>query len=227
MPLDSVQRGGLVEQVLDQMRELIASGEWPVGERIPPEPALASSMCVGRSTVREAIRALTHTGILTVRQGDGTRVRATSEVSGVVRRQLPAADRRHIIEVRRALDGEAARLAAERRTERDLGRLEQALIERESAWEQRDVDTWVAADAAFHLAVVDAAHNPVLAQLYAGFTDTLHASIATTVRTGLRRENHIEHDGLLAAIRARDGERAAAEARGLLARVSAVSDHQA
>ncbi|PRC57877.1 GntR family transcriptional regulator, partial [Mycobacterium sp. ITM-2017-0098] len=79
-------RAGLVDQVIDQLRHTIASGEWPVGRRIPNETVLVESLGVGRNPVREAVRALAHAGLLDVRQGDGTYVRATSEVSGALRR---------------------------------------------------------------------------------------------------------------------------------------------
>jgi len=84
--LTSTRRSGLVDQVIDQLRQAIADGEWPVGQRIPAEPELVAALGVGRNTVREAVRALSHAGLLEVRQGDGTFVRATSELSGALRR---------------------------------------------------------------------------------------------------------------------------------------------
>ena len=86
MPLVTTKRTGLVDQVIEQMRELVASGEWPLNQRIPPEAELVNALGVGRNTVREAVRALAHAGLFEVRQGDGTFVRATSELSGAVRR---------------------------------------------------------------------------------------------------------------------------------------------
>ena len=68
MPLATTRRAGLVDQVIEQMRGAITSGEWPVGQRIPPEPELVTALGVGRNTVREAVRALSHAGLLEVRQ---------------------------------------------------------------------------------------------------------------------------------------------------------------
>ncbi len=85
MPLAAARPpAGLVDHAIDQLRQSITTGEWPVGTRIPPtEPNLATALGVGRNTVREAVRALAHSGILEVRRGgDGTYVRATSEISG-------------------------------------------------------------------------------------------------------------------------------------------------
>lgn len=59
-----------------RLEELIGSGEWPVGFRVPPEPELVRALGVSRNTVREAVRALVHVGMLDPRPGDGTYVRA-------------------------------------------------------------------------------------------------------------------------------------------------------
>ncbi|EWM16430.1 GntR-family transcriptional regulator, partial [Kutzneria sp. 744] len=104
VPLATTRRTGLVDQVIEQMRKAISSGEWPVGQRIPAEPELVSALGVGRNTVREAVRALAHAGLLEVRQGDGTFVRATSELSGAVRR-LVGDELREVLEVRRKPGG--------------------------------------------------------------------------------------------------------------------------
>lgn len=132
VPLVTARRGGLVDQVIGQLRSAITGGEWPVGARIPPESELASSLEVGRNTVREAVRALSHGGLLEVRQGDGTYVRATTELSGALR-TLCGPELREVLEVRRTLEVEAARMAAARRTDADLTVLRAALDERDRA----------------------------------------------------------------------------------------------
>ncbi|MGW5612136.1 FadR/GntR family transcriptional regulator [Streptomyces sp. NPDC003753] len=76
MPLRSAARTNLVDVVIEQVEDLISSGEWPLDSRIPSEPALVEQQGVGRNTVREAVRALVHTGMLEARQGDGTYVRS-------------------------------------------------------------------------------------------------------------------------------------------------------
>ena len=128
MPLATTRRAGLVDQVIDQMRSAITTGEWRVGERIPTEPELVTALGVGRNTVREAVRALAHAGLLEVRQGDGTFVRATSELSGAVKR-LCGSELRDVLEVRRTLEVEGARLAATARTEFELDELNNLLNE--------------------------------------------------------------------------------------------------
>ncbi|HEY3482657.1 MAG TPA: winged helix-turn-helix domain-containing protein, partial [Streptomyces sp.] len=74
----------LAAQLVDTLREQIASGEWPVGMRIPAENDLVKQLGVGRTTVREALGALVHLGLLEARRGDGTYVRASSEMQSVL-----------------------------------------------------------------------------------------------------------------------------------------------
>lgn len=150
MSLESVRRPALSAEVIARLRERITSGDWPVGSRIPPEPELMTRLQVARGTLREAIRALAHAGLLDVRQGDGTYVRAVSELSGAVERLYGDSGLGHVLEVRQALDLQAARLAAVRAEEADLDALDEALRLRRAAWDARDFDAWIAADWDFH-----------------------------------------------------------------------------
>ncbi|WP_433570971.1 FadR/GntR family transcriptional regulator [Streptomyces sp. CA-251247] len=212
MSLTSPRRSGLTDQVIAQLRNQITSGEWPVGSRIPTEPALVEQLGVARNTVREAVRALAHNGLLDIRQGSGTYVLATSELAGVMHRRFADASPRHIAEVRSTLESSAARMAAERRTERDLKQLDALLARREEAWATGDAERFVAVDATFHLAVVAASHNDVLSELYADLGDLLRDWLRDDVGGELRPENHMDHARLVEAIRAGDGDAAAAEA---------------
>jgi DNA-binding FadR family transcriptional regulator len=220
--LAGVRRGSLCDEVIDQLRTQITSGAWPVGQRIPPEPELIERLQVGRGTLREAVKALAHAGLLEVRQGDGTYVKTRSELAGALRRQISHSTDAHVQEVRRALEVEAARLAAGRRTEADLAACETALADRDAAADLGRVlgrgdgswrEPWVAADVRFHQAVVAAAHNPMLLEMYLEVTDAL-ASVLSRLAT------HADHDPypirghqmLLDALRDQDAERAALEA---------------
>lgn len=214
MALTATRRTGLVDQVIEQMRQAIRTGEWPVDQRIPPEPELVTALGVGRNTVREAVRALSHAGLLEVRQGDGTFVRATSEFSGAVRR-LCGPELREVRQVRRVLEVEAARLAATHRTDDDLTALGAALAERDAAVAAQRWDDAVDADFRFHHGVVACCGNGLLAELYQGVTDVIRASLAATVLSDPVWQ--VGHGDLLVALRDRDAERAAYEAGKFLA----------
>ena len=210
MPLTTTRRTGLVDQVIEQMRQAISSGDWAVDQRIPAEPELVTALGVGRNTVREAVRALSHAGLLEVRQGDGTFVRATSEISGALRRMC-GSELREVLQVRKALEVAGARLAATQRTDDELVELTALLTERNTAVAGQQWETAVDADTRFHQGVMRCSHNTLLTELYQGLTEVVRASVAaTSVQT--EPGWTIEHDGLLAAIAAGDPERATREA---------------
>ncbi|MEK9522086.1 FadR/GntR family transcriptional regulator [Streptomyces sp. NPDC087908] len=214
MALGHPRRAGLSDQVIAELRNQITSGEWPVGSRIPTEPELVEQLGVARNTVREAVRALAHNGLLDIRQGSGTYVVATSELAGVMHRRFAGSDPRHVAELRSTLESAAARLAAARRGERDLKQLDALLVRREEAWESGDAERFVTTDAAFHHAVVAASGNEVLTELYADLGDLLREWLRDDVGQVLLPENWMDHGRLVDAIREGDAERAGTEAAG-------------
>lgn len=221
MALQAAQRSSLVTQVIEQLQEQVGSGTWRVDERIPPENTLAETLGVGRNTVREAVRALCHTGLLECRQGDGTYVRATSELSGAMRRRLSSAELVETLEVRQGLEVTAAGLAAGRRTDDDLAALSAALRARDDAWASGDTAMFVDADMAFHVAVVHAAHNSVLSELYTDFSEALRASIAATGRP--LEDTYIGHSEIAGAIAAGDAEAAERHTRSCITALIALA----
>ena len=166
--------------------------------------------------MREAVRALAHAGILEVRQGDGTYVRATSEVSGALRR-LCGTELRDVLQVRRGLEVEGARLAAAHRTDGRRRRPARSYspgatnVERDGRG-----DDFARADAEFHLAVVRSSHNAMLTELYRGLIEAITASVAATTETP---EQHVDHRVLLDHVAAGDVERAGGTAGELLDRI--------
>lgn len=212
MPLSHPRRSALSEQVISALRQQIASGEWPVGSRIPTEPELVEQLGVARNTVREAVRALAHNGLLDIRQGSGTYVVATSELAGVMQRRFAETDPRHIAELRSTLESAAARFAAERRTEKDLKQLDALLVRREEAFETGDTEAFVTADANFHLAVVAASHNDAMTAMYADLDEVMRDWLRGDVGSELTPDAHMDHTRLVDAIRAGDSETARREA---------------
>ncbi|TWJ24625.1 transcriptional regulator, GntR family [Micromonospora endolithica] len=209
-------RGQRVRETTARLRQRILGGEWPVGGRIPTEPQLVAALGVGRNTVREAVRALVHAGVLECRQGSGTYVVSTDELAPVVARRLTDDRMAEVVEVRRAFEVEAARLAALRRTPEDLAALDAALAAREAAWRGGRVAEFVEADVALHTAVVAAAHNPMLAELYASVGTALRSTVAHAMGDALEPDRYVDHSRLVEAIRAGEPQRAAIEAGAFL-----------
>jgi DNA-binding FadR family transcriptional regulator len=209
--MQPVRRSGLITQVTDQLRAEIRAGRWPVGTRIPTEPELTEITGTGRNTVREAVQALVHAGMLERRQGSGTFVVATSDLGGALGKYFADAHERDVLELRQALDTTAASLAAQRRDDTDIETLRRLLAERHMAWDD-DNSRAIVADVELHRAIVVASHNAV----YLEFYDSLLPVIETGIRFRTAREGgsyHEEHTELVEAVIAGDSARAARAAR--------------
>ncbi|GAA3070350.1 FadR/GntR family transcriptional regulator [Streptosporangium carneum] len=211
MTLNPLTRSPLADQAAERLREQVTSGQWPVGARLPGENALARQLGVGRSTVREAIRALAGAGMLQTRQGAGVFVVATHPVEDWQTR-LRRASVLHLFEVRGLLEVEAAGLAALRRDDDDLAALDLALAGRRDA-ALGDDEAFVAADVALHAAVVAAAHNPVLTDLFAAFEPALRRGLVDLVRLLPLRDDRPDpgddaHAALVEAVRRGDAPEA-------------------
>nr|WP_221333012.1 FadR/GntR family transcriptional regulator [Nocardia transvalensis] len=196
------------------MRAEIRSGRWPVGSRIPTEPELTELTGTGRNTVREAVQALVHAGMLERRQGSGTYVIATSDLGGALAKYFADAVERDILELRQALDTQAARLAAQRRDDTDIATLLRLLEERRQAWDEENPAA-IEADVELHRAIVVASHNAV----YLEFYDSLLPVIEEGIRSRTAKSGdayHSEHADLVHAVIDGDPERAARAANCFL-----------
>lgn len=209
-PIRTARRTGLIDQVIEQLREQITTGRWPVGSRIPTESELAQLTATSRNTVREAVQSLVHAGLLERRQGSGTYVLASSELAGAVSRRVAGARHRDVLEVRRTLEAGIARLAAARRTEEDIVRLRALLAARVEARASGDIDGLVGVDVELHRAIAQATHNPVLTELYENLLDALQENVRRNVEA-IPPEEDEDHAGLVDAIEAGHGERAVEE----------------
>jgi DNA-binding FadR family transcriptional regulator len=208
-----VRQVPLVLQVSERFRAQIESGAWPRGSRIPGENQLATELGVSRGTIREALRALSLTGLLEPRVGDGTYVRATNEISGVLVRDELSASLTDVLDVRAGIEAAAARLAAQRPVPDSLLALSAALESRQAAG---DVEAFVVADADFHREVVIASGNPLLLRLYDAIAEVLTESIHQTAT--LREDPRVlqAHADVLEAIRAGDPDAASHAAYALV-----------
>ncbi|MFD7816218.1 FadR/GntR family transcriptional regulator [Streptomyces sp. NPDC059785] len=199
MPLDAVRPSPLVEQAAERLRAQITGGHWPVGTKLPGETTLAAELGVGRSTVREALRVLAGAGLVRARQGAGVFVIAVEPVEDWPTRLRRAAVT-DVYEVRILVEVQAARLAAERRTEQDVVALEAALAGRRAAAAADDA-AFVDADIALHAAVVAAARNPVLTDLFGEFAPALREGLTEMLDlSGVREKDPNTGDGTHAAL---------------------------
>jgi DNA-binding FadR family transcriptional regulator len=207
-----VRAENLSAQVTRQIEDLITSGTWPVGTRIPPENDLVARLKVSRNTVREALRSLVHTGMLEARAGDGTYVRTPSELAAPLVRRAQRARLEEAVEVRLLLEQQAARLAAERRSPADVARLRELLAAQQAASAAGDRVAYAAADDELHRAVAACARNELLSEIYEHLGGALKLSVSPELwdqDQALAADELDYHAALIDAIA--DGDPAAAE----------------
>ena len=210
LALSPVTRRKLTATVAEQL--LTAIRDLPPGTKVPSERELTRELGVGRSTVREALNGIAMLGIVEIRHGQGVFVTGEAPPDGEPSAITAALERgvtNEFIEARLIVEVEVARLAARRRTDEDLARLEAALVEQEERL-RGDVDALVHVAAHFNVLLAEAAHNEVLRAMIQSF-------VALMVERGPRvyqiegfgEWDLQEHRGLYTAVRDRDPERAA------------------
>lgn len=214
-------RTRLYEQVAEQITAWIQDNGLAPGDRIPPERELASRLGVSRATLSQALVALEVIGVVEVRHGDGTTVTSSPGGKRIIQAIRAHADRLpEIIETRDALETKIAALAAARRTDEDLARIDDALAAMEA-----DIDAGgrgVEGDERFHGAVTAAAHSLLLAHLMDEIGDLiLETRIESLSQPGRPRTSLAGHRAIAEAIRAGDTEQAAT---AMHAHVELVSD---
>lgn len=208
-----VDRVKVADGVVDHVRRLIFGGEYPAGSKLPTERELADSLSVHRSSVREGLKRLEALGMVSIRQGDGTRVKNFFDTGGIelvpVLMTYAAPHRvdlvRDMMEFRRLTGREIVRLAAYRSGHDTVMRL-RAIAQRAQAAqgaELFDIDYELA------VALTQATGNTVLVLLMNTIRDTTRAFapvLATLVRD--RQRVYTYHRELISAIEQRDTDKA-------------------
>lgn len=207
------RRERLGDQLYGQILEQIVSGALSEGDKLPSENQICQSFHVSRPTVREALMRLHADGVVTTRQGSGTFV--LRRPSGHLTRLAEASDIAGMLrcwEVRIALEGQAAALAAQRRTPNQLAHISDALAALKASFEGTSIPA--RADFEFHLAVARASGNALFADLLEMLNATIRQSM--TVALGITRAGSKErarrvveeHEAIAEAIERGDAEAA-------------------
>ena len=163
-----VQTSRLYEQIVQQIEESIRKGALKAGDQLPAERELAEQFGVSRTAVREAVKALREKGLVEAYPGKGTFI--TSETSNTIRITLDRMIKTgqlegtlQLVEVRAILEPEIAALAATRASEETIKEMREAVRVMDEA--RDDPEAYIEADLDFHLALADAAANPIILSL--------------------------------------------------------------
>ena len=214
MPLQAIEPRRLYRQIADQLRGLIAAGEFALGSRLPPERDLATQLGVSRPSVREALIALEVEGLVEVRMGSGIYVTALETTPTSSRSVDAALGPFDIIRARQLIESELAALAARQKSPRSLKRMRAAVKLMED-----DIARGVVpfrGDRDFHVALAEASDNAALVRVVTELFDERNNPLFEQL--GRHFENPrswhqalVEHRTVLRAVAAGDvaGARAA------------------
>ena len=172
MPLQAVEPQRLYRQIAEQLRGLIAAGEFTVGARLPAERDLARQLGVSRPSVREALIALEVEGWVEVRTGSGVYVleRATPSAQATPALAEPEWGPLELIRARRVVEGETAAIAAGQRKRAHIDGMSRAIADMRDMADRQVMP--LEADRAFHLAIAGASDNGVLVETVQSFWDS-------------------------------------------------------
>jgi len=214
-----VSRATLPQEIVKALTDLIMKRVWKPGDIIPSEKELALRFQVGRSTVREAVKSLVVIGVLEQRAGEGSFVRASSSelLSGAFNWGLLLGERNldDLVDVRVLVEVECTRRAAERRSPAMLAQLTESMADMQA--HQTDHDAFMESDTRFHLAIAQAAQNPIF--------ENIGGTIQSIVRIWYPKTYYIpetkgltitEHRAIADAIAAGDADAAGAAMRAHL-----------
>ena len=218
-----IQASRLYEQIVQQIEESILKGELSEGSQLPAERDLAKQFGVSRTAVREAIKALQEKGLVDAFPGRGTFV--TNGTSNSMRRSLDRIIKSgepdgwaYLVEVREILEPEIAALAAVRATDQDLATMREAVDLMDNA--RGNSDAFIEADLDFHLALAEAAANPIVLSLIDSIVGLLREQrlLIFQIAGGPERGQH-HHRSILEAIQRHDSQGARAAMQAHLSQV--------
>ena len=198
-----VKRSNVVEDIIENFKAAMISGEFKPGQRLPSESELSQRLGVGRSTLREAIKILVALGAVEVRRGDGTYV-AEQVTPNIIDPLLFAVltesrDAKDLFEFRLMIEIGYNKLAATNGDDADFARIEATIREMETYVTSGGTDSAVLAqlDLKFHRAILEATKNPIVCKisdmLNAIFLESLKQANSTHVgvQTTLSRHRHM------------------------------------
>jgi GntR family transcriptional regulator, transcriptional repressor for pyruvate dehydrogenase complex len=221
----------IFEQVVQQIRELIVSGELHPGDKLPPEQELEKQLSVSRSSIREALRVLEVEGLVEVRRGSGTYVTSSTskdKTRGEIANWLGQREELllQVLEVRESLEGLNAALCAQNATEEEVAEIKTLLANMEKKVAEKlpgsevDLDKMVDLDSKFHLAISRASgnnvSNEITSQIIPAFQEGNKAVIYVSDQADATLKDHL---AILTAIQARNPKSAEEAMRKHIARV--------
>lgn len=193
MTFKTIKKKSTLEIVIQQIKMEIKNGNLKSGERLPSERELSDQLGVSRTSIREAVKALSFSGYLKVIQGKGTYILDTAnKYNDVVDlfSELSNYSLDYLMETRIMLESEFARIAALNANEDEISLIENIFKEIVNS---KDLNSFFVKDLEFHLTIADATHNPIMSGLMKIITEMLYKETRKIISVSkYTRKNTIE-----------------------------------
>lgn len=218
-----VRTSRLYEQIVQQIEASVLNGTLKPGDQLPAERELAQRLGVSRTAVREAVKALREKGLVEAYSGRGTFVtdgttQAARQSFDLMVKLGQQEGSPHLSELRLILEPGIAALAAERVKREDLQALREAVAVMERA--QKDPEAYIEADLDFHLALAEAAANPLILSLIDSIVGLLREQRIKIFNVeGGPQRGQFHHKRILEAMERGDAEQARSAMRAHLEQV--------
>ncbi len=207
--IELTSRTALADVVADKIKKQLRLKQYKAGDKLPSEPELMQRFGVGRSSIREAVRILANCGLVQVKQGLGTFVLPSEGLHEPLHQRLKRAGNEDLKEVRQLLELKAAEKAALQRTQKDIAKMTSLLNKRKRAGIKGDTEECIEADIQFHISIVEASKNEILADLYKTIAVQIKKSFTLVHEdTSLFLEKQELHEALLQSIIKKDAKAA-------------------
>ncbi len=221
-----VRTSRLYEQIVKQIEESVLNGTLKPGDQLPAERDLAQRLGVSRTAVREAVKTLREKGLVEAYSGRGTFItngtsqaaRQSFDLMVKIGQQGQQEGLPHLVELRLALEPGIAAMAAERVTDEDLTAMREAVTVMDRA--QENAEAYIEADLDFHLALAEAAANPLILSLIDSIVGLLREQRIKIFNVeGGPQRGQFHHKRILEAMERRDPEMARGAMRAHLEQV--------
>ncbi len=213
MGIQKIQKVRVGDQVFEQMKQLIVSGEWKPGDKLPSETELAAQFGISRVTVRQALQRLSVLNLVEIKLGEGSFIRQPDieqPLDGLIPTvYLSREANRAVFEYREIIETASARLAARRAVSEDMVVLRALLKSSEQAAKAGRMKEFVELDLAFHRKIGEITGNPLIVRTNQILQDTLRLSMTEVIeRMGCENALHF-HNVIVEAVASHDEDRAA------------------
>lgn len=213
--LNIVPTQSMSDRIFQELSRLILDGTLKEGYTFPNEAVLCEQLHVGRTSLREAYKALELSGFVT-RTKRGTVVNGKSQIvsSTPLKVAMEQSSEKDFLEFRCMLEAEAARLAAERATDKDIQELRHLLSEISNAGQRRNYEAMMKLDRKFHKALAISSKNKLIVDTMTAMTEVWDRETRTNFwcaaekRPEILTQMHSQHQAVVSAIENGDADRA-------------------